>query len=302
MRRRLIVAVAAAWIGLGAFGTWSYGHDYWAYRGFPPPHNPPGVTAGRTEHVSFFSPSLRQRRSYDIYLPPGYAAATARGQRLRVLYLLHGSPGQQILFFNAGRLGVALDTLISKRAVRPFLVVMPDGHDGTYRSDTEWANTAHGAYESFVLDTVHAVDARWPTRADRTARAIAGNSEGAYGAINIALHHLDTFSVAQSWSGYFTQTRTGVYKGASPATLRAASPAAYVGALRPQLSRYPLHAVLYGGRKDPGTRQLPGFAAALRAAGADVVSATYPGRHDWKLWRSQMPHMLRLLDVGMTAR
>lgn len=301
-RRRLIAVLAVVWLAVGALGTWTYAHDYVRYRGFPPPTNPPGVAAGRTERVSFFSPSLRQRRWYDIYLPPGYAAAAKRGQRFRVLYMLHGSPGAPSLFMNAGHLGVELDTLVARRAIRPFIVVTPDGRDGTYRSDTEWANTPHGAYESFVLDTVHAVDARWPTIANRSARAIAGNSEGAYGAINVALRHLCTFSIAESWSGYFTQTHDGVYKHASPATLRAASPAAYVGGLRARLLRRPFHAFLYGGHQDPGTRELRGFAAALQSAGADVSTATPRGRHDWGLWRRETPAMLRYVNANLVAR
>jgi enterochelin esterase-like enzyme len=298
----LIVAIAAGWVLLGVFGAWSYGHDYWRYRGFPPPVDAPGIRPGRLQRVSFFSPSLHRRRSYDIYVPPGYATAVRHGRRLRVLYLLHGAPGTARLFLDAGHLGVDLDTLIAQRAIAPFLVVMPNGGDGSYSSDTEWSDTAHGAYESFVLDVVHAVDARWPTIAKRSARAIAGNSEGAYGAINIALRHLGTFSLAQSWSGYFTQTRTGVFKTATPAALAAASPQAYVHTLRTDLARRPFHAVLYGGGQDPDTRQLAPFAAALRAAGATVTGTIAPGRHDWRLWRGHMPAMLRNVDATLRPR
>lgn len=295
-RRRLIAAIAGVWLLAGLYGTWSYAHDYFRYRGFPPPVTPHGIAAGRLQSVGFFSPALGKRRSYDIYLPAGYDRAARAGTRFNVLYLLHGSPGAPRLFVDAGNLGVAMDTLVARRQVRPFLIVIPDGRSGGFRSDTEWADTAKGRYESFVLDVVHAVEQRFATPKGRTHRAIAGNSEGAYGAINIALRHLDIFSVAQSWSGYFSQTRTGVYKQASPAVLRAASPAAYVGNLGPALRRTPLHVFLYGGAKDPDTRALPGFATALKAAGADVSSATYPGRHDWRLWRSQTPHMLRLVN------
>ena len=52
------------------------------------------------------------------------------------------------------------------------------------RMEPEWADTPHGRYESFVLDVVRAVDARWPTLADRRHRVLAGNSEGAYAAAN----------------------------------------------------------------------------------------------------------------------
>jgi enterochelin esterase-like enzyme len=296
MRRRLLWAVATAFVTVGLFGAWSYTHEYYLYRGFGPPRDARGIAHGRLERVSFYSPALRTQRSYDIYLPPGYAAAARAGRRFGVLYLLHGAPGEPANFIDAGAVGVADDTTVTRHQSPPFLIVMPDGRNGTYVSDTEWANTpADGRYESFVLDLVHAVDRRWPTLADRRFRAIAGNSEGAYGAIDIALRHLDMFSIAQSWSGYFTQTSTGPYRGSSVAELRAASPAAYVGTLRARLAGLPLHVLLYGGSTDPDTRELRPFAGALRAA-ADVVARIYPGGHDWGLWRREAAVALR--DVG----
>jgi enterochelin esterase-like enzyme len=292
MRRLALAAVFAVFVGGGLFGAWSYGHDYYRYRGFPPPRQPPGVAAGRLVKVALWSPALHARRHYDVYLPPRYAAQAARGQRFPVLYLLHGSPGTPRLFLDAGRMGVDLDTLLAHGRIRPFLVVMPNGSDGTYRSDTEWADTPHGRYESFVLDVVRAVDSRWPTLADRRHRAIAGNSAGAYGAVNIALHHLATFGVVQSWSGYFHQTPTGPFQGASAPLLRANSPIDYVTGLDARS----LTAFLYGGRQDRDTRELAAFAARLRAARATVQTATPPGRHDWRLWRSMTPAMLRWLS------
>jgi enterochelin esterase-like enzyme len=292
MRRRVAVFAAVAWLALGAFGVGSYAHDYYVYRGFGPPHNPPGVPAGSLRKVRFFSPALGGERSYDIYRPPGYAAAAAHGRRFGVLYLLHGSPGWPRLFVDAGALTVAFDTLIAHHRVKPFLIVMPDGRDGTFRSDTEWADTGHGRFESFALDVVLAVDARWPTVSDRRHRVLAGNSEGAYAAANLALRHLATFGAFEAWSGYFRQTRAGVFRHASPATLRANSPLDLAAGLRAAIARAPLHANLYGGAQDPDTRQLAPFAAALRAAGAQVSTDILHGRHDWRLWRRRMPAMV----------
>jgi S-formylglutathione hydrolase FrmB len=180
-------------------------------------------------------------------------------------------------------------------------VVMPDGRDGSVRSDTEWANTRGGRWEDVVLDTVHAVDARWATLPDRLDRAIGGNSAGGYGATNIALHHLGLFAFFQSWSGYFTQTQTGPFKDASIASLRANSPMDYVGALRARIRRKPVSALIYGGLQDRDTLQQPGFVARLRAVGVDVDATTRPGRHDWRLWRSMLPATLLWLGARFGA-
>jgi S-formylglutathione hydrolase FrmB len=297
MRYRLLAAVAAVFVAAGLFGAWRYVQSFSVFRGFAPPRDPPGIQHARLVHVRFHSQALRAERSYDIYLPAGYDAAVRHGRRFGVLYLLHGAPGRPRTFLDAGAVGVAYDTLVARHEMAPFLIVMPDGRNGSFTSDTEWADTARdGRYESFVLDVVNAVDRRWATVPDRRFRAIAGLSEGGYGAMNIALRHLATFGLAQSWSGYFRQTRTGPYRGASRAALRRASPAAYVGSLRDRLSRHPLHVLLYGGRSDPDTRQLEPFAAALRRAHAHVVTHVYAGGHDWALWRREAPMALR--DVG----
>jgi S-formylglutathione hydrolase FrmB len=285
-------AVVSVWLVVGLIGAWTYGHHYYLYRGFPRPKDPAGVSRGRLVAVRFFSPALGSRREYTIYLPAGYSRAASRGRRFPVLYLLHGSPAQPSEFVEAGDLAVAADVAFSRRHVPPFLIVIPDGRDGTYASDTEWADRPHGRYSSFVLDTVRAVDARWATLPDRHDRAIGGLSEGAYGAMNVALHNLRVFGAVEAWSGYYTQTPTGPFSGASRAELAANSPAEYVPALAAQLRALPLRAFIYGGAQDPDTLQLVPFATQLRAAGARVVARIYPGRHDWRLWRGQMPHML----------
>jgi enterochelin esterase-like enzyme len=293
----LVVAIAClAWIGVGVHGVVSYGEAYWKYRGFSPPHDRAGVSPGRVTTVRFHSAALGRERTFLVYLPPGYAAERAAGRRFPVLYLLHGSPGGPSLFVDAGNMGVDVDALLARRAIRPFLIAMPNGSDGTFTRDTEWANTPHGRYESLVLEIVHQMDARFPTLAKRRFRAIGGLSEGAYGAINIALHHPRTFGAAESWSGYFLQRRTGPFRHASLAAIAANSPISYVGSLAPQLRRYPLRALIYVGKRDHAAAADAGFAFAFRRAGGQVAFRLMGGRHDWQLWRAMMPRALRYAD------
>ena len=209
------------------------------------------------------------------------------------MYLLHGYPGKMPVFVNVGAVGVATDIGIAHHTIPPMIIVMPGGKSGVLGADTEWANTPSGKWMSYVIDVVHDVDHRFATIPNRQHRGLAGDSEGAYGAVNIALHHLGLFSVLESWGGYFTETPTGVFKGASPATLAANSPAAYVGRLAPEIHRLGLRAWLYQGRTDPADPALVrSFALALHRAGADVRLGFFPGGHDWGLFRAQTPHML----------
>jgi enterochelin esterase-like enzyme len=297
VKRRLpAAALLVAWLAVGLWGVQSYASHYYTYRGFSPPRDPPGVPRGRTVDVRMYSPALRRERSYLIYLPPGYERLSKLGKRLPVLYLLHGTPGFPALFLNAGHLGVAVDKLVDARAIRPMLVVMPDGRNGGFLSDTEWANTHEGRWEDYVMEVVHAVDARWPTIRSRSARAIGGDSEGGYAAMNIAFHHLDTFATVEAWSGYFKAHQAGPFAHATEAELVHNSPSEYVWDYVLRLARNPLHAFLYAGRSDRGRLGVATFAQELRAVGVRVRFALYPGRHEWRLWRDQTPRMLRYAD------
>jgi len=265
--------------------------------------SPRRSAAPALKRITFYSPVLHRRDYYLIHLPPGYTASARRGTRFPVLYLLHGDGigirHMAIHMFEKGRVGSIADHLVTKGQIKRFLIVMPEADDGTRLDDMEWVNTASGAYEREVTDLVRKVDARWRTIPNRSARAIAGLSMGGYGAVNVALHNPQLFQTVESWSGYITQTRDAVFAGASRAQLRADSPAAYVPAMGQTLQRLPMRFLLYGGINDPFTKQQAPFAAELRALGLPVHASSFPGPHDYILWRKRMPLALRFASQGL---
>ena len=155
-----------------------------------------------------------------------------------------------------------------------------------------------------MLDVVKDVDARFATIRARGARVIAGFSAGAYGAINIAVHHPDVFGNLQSWSGYYRQSRTGVFAHATAAQLAFNSPIEYVRRARRRLRAEPLRAFLFVGRDDNSSATEEPMAAALARAGAQVSYALYKGGHDWQLWHAHVNQMLVLAahDAALRLR
>jgi len=204
--RRVTAVLAVGWLAVGLAGAYRYLRRYDEYRGFEPPATPAGIARGSVRQVSFFSPAAGGENRYLVYLPPGYDGR----RRYPVLYLLHGVPGKADVFTTVDPVQVFANVLIAHRRMRPMIIVMPVGRQGTLAGDTEWANTGSGRWMDFVLDVEHDVDRRFATLADRRHRGIAGDSEGAYGAINVALHHLGDFSVAESWGGYVDSTPDAV--------------------------------------------------------------------------------------------
>jgi CubicO group peptidase (beta-lactamase class C family)/enterochelin esterase-like enzyme len=291
-----VVMVAAALTAAGLAGAYSYGQDYNLHRGFTTlvPFRRAG--SGRLEEVHFHSRALHRNADYLVYLPPHYSPR----RRYPVYYLLHGAPGQPRVWVDIANMDIRLDNQLSVGRVRPMILVYPDGRiGGSTFSDSEWANTSSGGFESYVIEVMHNVDQRFSTIPRRQDRVIAGFSAGAYGAMNIALHHLADFGNVQSWSGYFTQTRTGVFAGASRANLAYNSPLDYIGRLRHALAKYPLRVYMFVGRGDAsGAQQLP-MARALLAAGARVQHRSYPGGHDWSVWYPRLNQMLDLASVDI---
>jgi enterochelin esterase-like enzyme len=292
VRRAGVLCLAVAWLVGGAIGTYSYAENYNLHRGFATPARLPRAKPGRLFNVHFRSVSLGRRTDYMVYLP---AAWYASRPSLPVFYLLHGSPGRPVAYTVIAHIEVRLDNLISQGLVPPMILVFPDGRiGGSTFSDSEWANTRAGRYDSYVVDVVRDVDRRFGAERSRWARVIGGFSAGAYGAINVALHHLRVFSAVEVWSGYFRQTPTGVFAHATPQQLFDNSPIDYVPRLRSRLQRYPLRVYMYVGRRDRSSRQIVPMARELRAAGARVAYAIDPGGHDWELWNAHLAQMLIL--------
>ncbi|MGB9184023.1 MAG: alpha/beta hydrolase-fold protein [Solirubrobacteraceae bacterium] len=282
----------------GLAGAYSYWESYYQHRGFLPVALVKGAQRGHLVRVRFSSPALGRTSDYLAYLPPGYGT----GGHYPVYYLLHGSPGRPSVYLAIVSIGIRMDNLISRHLMRPMILVFPDGQiGGNTFSDSEWANTPAGNYENYVLDVVRDVDHRFTTIPDRGHRVIAGFSAGAYGATNITVHHPDVFGGLQSWSGYYRQTRIGVFAHASRAQLAYDSPLEYVHELGRRLAAQPVRAFLFAGRDDNSSPQTGPMAQALAARGAQVSYALYRGGHDWQLWAAHVNQMLILASRDATV-
>ncbi len=294
VRRGLVGLIAIAWVIGGLLGAYSYGQDYYQHRGFATLVQLPRAGTGRLENVDFYSQALHRRADYLAYLPPGYD----RAHRYPVYYLLHGMPGQPRVFIGIANMDVRLDNLLSQHRLAPLILVFPDGRiGGSVLSDSEWANTPSGGYESYVIEVMKDVDQRFAALPERQARVIGGFSAGAYGALNIALHHPGDFGSVQVWSGYFSAARSGVFAGANEATLHYNSPIDYVTRRRTQLAAEPLRVFMFVGRGDESKRQIVPMTRVLRQAGASVRYAVYRGGHDWQLWHAHLNQMLILASL-----
>ena len=184
-------------------------------------------------------------------------------------------------------MGVVEDELVGKHEAQPLILVMPFGSTGTF-TDKEWANGI-GPYEgwrTFVSRYVdHAIDAHYRTIGARSGRGIGGLSEGGYGALNIAMHMPQEFSLVESWSGYEEAAHNHSIFGRQLAGLTTNSPLDRLHSVAPMLRRDQTYFWFYSGTDDPLQGQNRHFATALAAARVPHTYLDLRGGHDWALWR-----------------
>jgi enterochelin esterase-like enzyme len=304
LSRRLVTrvvtaSVAVALVAAGVAGAAQYGVTFWLYRGFAPPSAPKTII-GKGHHkvavkdatvvrLVIKAPSLG---GWDdvvyVVLPPGYSAASSR--RYPVLYLLHGTPGVPTDFLQAGDLVPTYEVLLAEGLIKPMIMVLPTGGKSFF-ADTEWANgvQADSGWETFISHTlVQSIDQRYHTIESAAGRGIAGLSEGGYGALNIGFHHLNEFSLFESWSGYEYADKIPAIFGRTDAVMRANSPFEELPTLAPVLKADHDYVWMYIGASDPLLHQNQDFAAALRDYGVPSAFRSLPGHHSWALWRQMM--------------
>ena len=296
-RRWAVVGLATLAIGLfvavGLLGVERYAWNYWLYRGFAPPQDPAYVTVqGTTQKIAVVSPALGRTQTAYVYLPPGYAAHPHR--RYPVVYLMHGFPGRPLAFLLTVRMGVLEDALAARHRITPPILVMPYGSTGTF-TDKEWANgiRRHEGWETFVArDLVRAVDSRYRTIATGRGRALAGLSEGGYGALNIGLHHPGEFHVLESWSGYARADNLQAIFGGRAALLAHNTPLVTIARAAPALRRAHTYVWLYSGTDDPLHVQNQAFANELAHLHVAHRFFLVPGGHNWAVWRTHAQQAL----------
>jgi len=218
--------------------------------------------------ASYTSVALHGRGSFIVYLPPGYDSTI---RHYPVLYLLHGNDQLAGAFLEIG-LQSQLDRLIASHAIPPMIAVMIQGGRGA----NNWRPYDGRNYESYVVEVQELIDRALPTVPERGARAIAGDSMGGFGAMDITLNHPYRFATVESWLGFFNGLE---------GQLRAD---------RPVISRLGLHAFVYGGAEDTiadPSEDAP-FAAELRAAGAVAHGTVYPGGHSLETVEAHLTGML----------
>ncbi len=240
----------------------------------------------------------RQRAMY-IYVPPQYYTEASR--KFPVLYLWHGAGGVESDWSRDGRTAIILDNLIAEKKAVPMIIVMPNNN--VLAPVAGGAFGSSGVLEKELLnDIIPFVEKNYRVLANRNNRAIAGLSAGGGTTMNVGMRHLELFA----WLGEFS---SGIFGGAGVAAAAAvpAGGGAGYGAWEPEKiapgiyqnlvspARKPRVFWMSVGTEDP---RLPFHKQALedfQKHGIEPTFKTYPGAHEWKVWRHSLAEFAPVL-------
>jgi enterochelin esterase-like enzyme len=238
-----------------------------------------GISRSKLETVEYDSTTVGVKRKARVYTPPGYST----DQKYPVLYLLHGIGGDENEWGRGGVPDVILDNLYADKKLVPMIVVMPNGRaskDVTARDPIPKQSPAFATFEKDLLtDLIPFIEKTYSVKADRESRALAGLSMGGGQSLNFGLGNLDTFA----WVGGFSS---------APNT-------------RPPADLIQDHAeaakklrLLYVacGDKDGLFRISENVHKMLDEKKVPHLYNIIPGgRHDFKVWKSDLYHFSQLL-------
>lgn len=254
------------------------------------------VPHGSIDIHTYVSRVSKTQRGLYVYVPPDYYDQPTK--RFPVLYLWHGGGGAEQQWSRNGRAGVILDNLIAQKKAVPMLIVMPNNWPGAPApgavADASPVNPGaiHGGdieanypllEREVIEEIIPFVAKHYRTVENRESRAMAGLSGGAGTTMTAGFGRLDTFAWIAEFAG-------GIFGGNSS---------------NPQ--RFDVEKVVPGFYKDPaasnkklklfymscGTEdpRLPFQKEALKEFQdhkINVTFATFPGGHEWTVWRHSL--------------
>lgn len=236
------------------------------------------VPHGAISSRYYFSDVTKSWRRLFVYTPPDYDKNFET--RYPVVYIQHGGGEDETGWGNQGKIDLILDNLIAEGKAKQMIVVMANGN---IRSGVGgYSSEGMASFKNeMTQNIVPFIDQNYRTQADAKNRAICGLSMGGGQSFYAGLESLDFFaSVGTFSSGIFGGIRnpSGVVFDAEKE----------IPGLLSQSAEFNNKLDLFYiscGEADMRIEHTKRAVATMKESGLDVVFNSFPGGHDWQVWR-----------------
>lgn len=192
----------ATWTNIFTIST-KKGDKGWYYQVNDTPH-------GNVSKVWYDSPTLGMQRRMTVYTPAGYEKNTRT--KYPVLYLLHGSGGDEDAWSDLGRAVQIMDNLIAEGKAEPMILVMPNGVYFNQAAPGVAVNMfqptiansrsqSTAEIEESFPDIIRYIESNYRVRKDKNSRAVAGLSMGGRQSAALSRKYPELFGYVGMFSG-----------------------------------------------------------------------------------------------------
>ena len=244
------------------------------------------VPHGQVRELNYFSNYTKSWRPVRVYTPASYEKGK---KKYPVVYIHHGGGEDYRGWIEQGRTNISLDNLIAAGKAVEMIVVsvdsnVPSGGGGGYSP-----GGMTGYREELLNNIIPFIEKNFRVKKGPENRAMCGLSMGGGQSFQIGLNEPGVFAnVASFSSGMF-----GGINGAADVDLEAYVP----GILSNPAKFNQEHKVFYlsCGEQDPRINYTRATAAKLQEAGVNVRFNSFPGDHEWQVWRKSFHEFSQML-------
>jgi enterochelin esterase family protein len=229
----------------------------------------------------YFSNVTGSWRNMNIYVPAGYNSSV---EKFPVLYIMHGGGEDERGWAVQGKTDIILDNLIAEGKAKPMIIVMLNGNvtkpgmtAGGYNDE------AMNLFKEELLGSIIPfVESNYRIKADAADRAIAGLSMGGGQSFYTGLRNTEVFGSV----GVFSTGLFGGISGQSSFDPEKVIPGltSNPGSFNKKLKLFYISV----GEQDPRIEPTKNIVKTLQGKGLKVEFASFPGAHEWQVWRKSL--------------
>ena len=247
------------------------------------------VPHGKVHTVHYFSNVDKAWRPLMVYTPAGYDESK---QKYPVVYIQHGGGEDHRGWMEQGRTAQIMDNLIAAGKAVPMIVVSANSNvlsrSGGFGGGYSWQGMQ--SFRNELIDNVIPfVEKNFRVKTDRKNRAMCGLSMGGGQSFYIGLRSPEVFANV----GVFSTGMFGGIAGAAKFDLEKEVPGMLTDTnkFNQQLDVF----FVSCGEQDPRITYTRDIVKKMRDGGVKVRFNSYPGDHEWQVWRKSLHEFAQYL-------
>ena len=247
------------------------------------------VAHGEVNTVYYYSKVEEAWRPLMVYTPAGYNESQ---QSYPVVYIQHGGGEDHRGWMEQGRTAQIMDNLIAAGKAVPMIVVSSNSNvqnrNGGFGGGYSWDGMQTFRSE-LIENVIPFVEKTYRVKKDRKNRAMCGLSMGGGQSFYIGLRDPDVFANV----GVFSTGMFGGIRGASDFDLEKEVPGMLsdVKTFNQQFDVF----FLSCGEQDPRIEYTRNIVKKMHDGGVEVRFNSYPGDHEWQVWRKSLHEFAQYL-------